>query len=218
MPNRSMIGAVTAAAVMAAATGALASDDAKYPDWKGIWTRARVPGAVGQPPHDPSKPPGRGQEAPLTPEYQAKFEANLADQANGGQGTSATFTCLPNGHAAHDDGLRADRIHHHAGHHLCADRPHRAQPPHLYRRPRLARGRSSRAGSDTPSANGSTRTATAATTRSRSRAAASRARAPTTPAACRCTRTTRASSRSASVSTRPTATSCTTRSPPSTTR
>jgi hypothetical protein len=97
MPNRSMIGAVTAAAVMAAATGALASDDAKYPDWKGIWTRARVPGAVGQPPHDPSKPPGRGQGAPLTPEYQAKFEANLADQANGGQGTSATFTCLPNG-------------------------------------------------------------------------------------------------------------------------
>jgi hypothetical protein len=97
MPNRSMIGAVTAAAVMAAATGALASDDAKYPDWRGIWTRARVPGAVGQPPHDPTKPPGRGQGAPLTPEYQAKFEANLADQANGGQGTSATFTCLPNG-------------------------------------------------------------------------------------------------------------------------
>ena len=31
------------------------------------------------------------------PEYQAKFEANLADQAKGGQGTSATFTCLPNG-------------------------------------------------------------------------------------------------------------------------
>jgi hypothetical protein len=83
--------------VMAAATGALASDDAKYPDWRGIWTRARVPGAVGQPPHDPTKPPGRGQGAPLTPEYQAKFEANLADQANGGQGTSATFTCLPNG-------------------------------------------------------------------------------------------------------------------------
>jgi hypothetical protein len=97
MPNRSMIGAVTAAAVMAAATGALASDDAKYPDWRGIWTRARVPGAVGQPPHDPTKPPGRSQGAPLTPEYQAKFEANLADQANGGQGTSATFTCLPNG-------------------------------------------------------------------------------------------------------------------------
>jgi hypothetical protein len=97
MPSASLIGAVTAAAMMVAATGALAFDDAKYPDWKGIWARARVPGAVGQPPHDPSRPFGRGQGAPLTPEYQAKFEANLADQANGGQGTSATFACLPNG-------------------------------------------------------------------------------------------------------------------------
>jgi len=92
-----MIGAVAAAAVMVVASGAQAFDDAKYPDWKGLWTRARVPGAVGQPPHDPSKPYGRGQGAPLTAEYQAKFEANLVDQAKGGQGTSATFTCLPNG-------------------------------------------------------------------------------------------------------------------------
>ena len=51
--------------------------------------------------------------------------------------------------------------------------------------------------------------------RSRSRPATSRARAPSTPAACRCTRTTRPSSRSASISTRPTRTCCTTRSPPS---
>ena len=97
MPRKSMIGAVTVAAVMVWATAALAFDDAKYPDWKGLWTRARVPGAVGQPPHDPAKPSGRGQGAPLTAEYQAKFEANLIDQAKGGQGTSATFTCLPNG-------------------------------------------------------------------------------------------------------------------------
>jgi hypothetical protein len=97
MPSRSIIGALTAVAAMVAASGALAFDDAKYPDWKGLWTRARVPGAVGQPPHDPSKPVGRGQGAPLTAEYQARFEANLVDQANGGQGTSATFACLPNG-------------------------------------------------------------------------------------------------------------------------
>jgi hypothetical protein len=97
MSPRSLIGAVTMAAVMVAASGALAFDDAKYPDLKGLWTRARVPGAVGQPPHDPSKPVGRGQQAPLTPEYQARFEANLVDQTNGGQGTSATFACLPNG-------------------------------------------------------------------------------------------------------------------------
>src|SRR5215470_10927024 len=88
--------AAVAASCVPIAT-ALAFDDARYPDWKGQWTRARVPGAVGQPPHDPSKPPGRGQQAPLTAEYQARFEANLADQATGGQGTSNTFVCLPNG-------------------------------------------------------------------------------------------------------------------------
>ena len=92
-----VIAAVAGAALIGAASSARAFDDAIYPDWKGLWTRARVPGAVGQPPHDPSKPSGRGQQAPLTPEYQARFEANLADQAKGGQGTSATFTCLPNG-------------------------------------------------------------------------------------------------------------------------
>jgi hypothetical protein len=74
-----------------------AQDATKYPDWKGQWTRARVPGAVGQPPHDPSKPYGRGQQAPLTAEYQANFEANLADQAAGGQGNDVTRVCLPNG-------------------------------------------------------------------------------------------------------------------------
>jgi hypothetical protein len=56
-----------------------------------------VPGAVGQPPHDPSKPAGRGQQAPLTAEYQAAFEANLAAQAAGGQGNDPTYVCIPNG-------------------------------------------------------------------------------------------------------------------------
>ncbi len=79
------------------ASAAQAFDDSKFPDWKGRWTRAPVPGAVGPPPHDPSKPPGRGQGAPLTPEYQAIFEANLADQAAGGQGYGPTYACLPNG-------------------------------------------------------------------------------------------------------------------------
>jgi hypothetical protein len=95
--SRAATAALAGVALIAAVSNARAFDDAIYPDWKGVWTRARVPGAVGQPPHDPSKPFGRGQQAPLTPEYQAKFEANLADQAKGGQGTSATFTCLPNG-------------------------------------------------------------------------------------------------------------------------
>ncbi len=97
-PARRAIAVIaTISALCASCHGAAAFDDAKYPDWKGQWTRARVPGAVGQPPHDPARPAGRGQEAPLTPEYQAKFEANLLDQAAGGQGTSATFNCMPNG-------------------------------------------------------------------------------------------------------------------------
>jgi len=98
MPGRcSMAAMAMTAALGATLGGASAFDDAKYPDWKGQWTRARVPGAIGQPPHDPSRPPGRGQQAPLTAEYQAKFEANLAEQAAGGQGTAETFVCLPNG-------------------------------------------------------------------------------------------------------------------------
>jgi hypothetical protein len=72
-------------------------DLGKYPDLKGQWRRAPVPGAVGQPPHDPSKPFGRGQQAPLTAEYQAIFEANLKDQAEGGRGNDVTRICLPNG-------------------------------------------------------------------------------------------------------------------------
>src|SRR5262249_8054695 len=41
---------------------------------------------------------GRGaQQPPLTPKYQAIWEANLADQAAGGQGTDPTFTCIPDG-------------------------------------------------------------------------------------------------------------------------
>jgi hypothetical protein len=87
----------TTVVAASAADGARDQGRNAYPDLKGQWTRARVPGAVGQPPHDPSKPVGRGQQAPLTPEYQARFEANLADQAAGGQGTSDTFVCLPNG-------------------------------------------------------------------------------------------------------------------------
>jgi hypothetical protein len=75
----------------------VALEDNSYPDWKGQWTRVPVPGYPGQPPHDPSRPPGRGQGAPLTAEYQAIFEANLAEQRLGGQGYGETSYCLPNG-------------------------------------------------------------------------------------------------------------------------
>src|SRR5882672_5410562 len=46
---------------------------------------------------DPSKPIGLPQQPPLTPEYQAVFEASLADQKLGGQGNNVRYTCMPSG-------------------------------------------------------------------------------------------------------------------------
>jgi hypothetical protein len=76
-------------------TGAPASalDEAKYPDWAGQWRRTEG----GPPRYDMSKPPGLAQQAPLTPEYQALFEASLADQAAGGQGFDNAYKCIPMG-------------------------------------------------------------------------------------------------------------------------
>ena len=74
-----------------------AFDAAIYPDLDGQWTRAIVPGVVGLPPFDPGKPPGRGQQAPLTPEYQAKFEAALAERAAKGVADVVATSCLAPG-------------------------------------------------------------------------------------------------------------------------
>jgi hypothetical protein len=49
-------------------------DETKYRDLRGQWTA--IGGSVK---YVPDKPRGLGQEAPLTPEYQAVFEANLKD-------------------------------------------------------------------------------------------------------------------------------------------
>jgi hypothetical protein len=80
-------------ALGASMSAAWAWDDSKYPDLKGQWVRGPGGGAR----YDTSKPPGRRQEAPLTPEYQAIYEANLADQAQGGQGIDPTYRCLSPG-------------------------------------------------------------------------------------------------------------------------
>ena len=95
MPARMLIAAVAVAAALA--TPAHAFDDGKYPNWQGQWSRAPIPGVRGNPSYDPARPRGRGEEAPLTAEYAARFEANLKDQQEGGQGTDATFSCLPPG-------------------------------------------------------------------------------------------------------------------------
>jgi hypothetical protein len=77
-------------ALGAATAPGFAHDEGKYPDLKGSWIRADRGQAT---PWDPSKPPGRGQQAPLTPEYQAMYDAALARQAAGINLTS----CLPPG-------------------------------------------------------------------------------------------------------------------------
>jgi hypothetical protein len=85
-----------------------AADRTKYPDWKGAWERYVPPVSVvsasglrtpgGQPSFDQTKPWGRGQEAPLTPEYQKILEDSIADQASGGQGNNFDRArCIPGG-------------------------------------------------------------------------------------------------------------------------
>lgn len=87
---------VTAATVILMLCGTItpdwAGDDEKYPDWKGQWVR---PGRGGT--FDPTKPGGRGQEPPLTPEYQAIWEANLAAASSGDQAYNPQAHCLPGG-------------------------------------------------------------------------------------------------------------------------
>ena len=83
---------ILATLIQAPPAGAQIFDLGKYPDLKGQW---RIVGGPMR--FDTSKPWGPGQQAPLTAEYQAIFEANLKDQAAGGQGTTPTYTCLSPG-------------------------------------------------------------------------------------------------------------------------
>jgi hypothetical protein len=64
----------------------------KYPAMAGQWARVGPLGA-----YDNTKPPARGQQAPYTPEYQAIFEANLAEVALGKSGEDPVFACIPEG-------------------------------------------------------------------------------------------------------------------------
>jgi hypothetical protein len=86
MSKRSSIGAYGLLALCASISGAAAVEDAKYPDLRGQWDRVGVPRWVQA-----------GQKAPLTPEYQKVYDANLADMAGGGQGNVPSWYCLPQG-------------------------------------------------------------------------------------------------------------------------
>jgi hypothetical protein len=96
MAFQGTIGAIAmAAALLMAVGGAQAFDESRYPDWSGQWRR--VPDG-GPPRYDPSKPNGRGQEAPLKEPYRLMHEASMADQLAGGQGLyRSSVRCVPMG-------------------------------------------------------------------------------------------------------------------------
>jgi hypothetical protein len=85
------VGLITA--MLGTISSARAFDESLYPDWSAQWRRIEG----GPPRYDMSKPPGLAQQAPLTPEYQALFEASMADQAAGGQGLDRGYRCIPAG-------------------------------------------------------------------------------------------------------------------------
>ena len=92
MHHREKIGAVALVLTLCATiSGARAWDDAKYPDFKGQWER------IGGGSFDTSKRPGRAQQPPLTAEYHAIWEANMKDEATGGQSYNTQVRCLPGG-------------------------------------------------------------------------------------------------------------------------
>jgi hypothetical protein len=82
---------VAVAALLCVSMAARAEEPNKYSAWEGMWGRGSPPGSW-----DPSKPPGPGQQAPLTPEYQAVYEANLA-KAKAGIAFDPKYTCGPVG-------------------------------------------------------------------------------------------------------------------------
>jgi len=93
MLARNAIGAVVlATALCLPLSGALSQDASKLPsNWEGQWGRmSRV--SIW----DDSKPPGLGQQAPLTPEYQKVLEANLKKQEQG-KDFDPKGNCVPPG-------------------------------------------------------------------------------------------------------------------------
>ena len=91
MPFNRSIAAMALLAAMTVASMPASGNDMKYPAWDSQW---RNPTANrGGNPWDPDKPMGRGQDAPLTPEYQAISEAGLKSLENGGQGNSRGTRC-----------------------------------------------------------------------------------------------------------------------------
>jgi hypothetical protein len=107
MANRGFVCTIATAALLISVLPVQAFDDARYPDLAGQWLRVSL-GMGGQITFDPTKSWGLGQQAPLTPEYQAILEASIADQANGGQGNwQSGSRCLPPGMPATMNGYNS---------------------------------------------------------------------------------------------------------------
>jgi hypothetical protein len=86
MRLRSSIGAIALAAALLTTARAQAFDESNYPDLSGQWNR------IG-----PNRWESAGQKAPLTPEYRAVYEANLARAATGRQSDLRSWACIPQG-------------------------------------------------------------------------------------------------------------------------
>lgn len=99
MKRKNTIAALAvSAALCLTGTAAKAFEDSQYPNLKGQWLRVVGPNETGgMIPFDPSKPPGRGEQAPLTAEYREIFEANQKELAAGVPPTWPGPTCLPPG-------------------------------------------------------------------------------------------------------------------------
>src|SRR5439155_14620770 len=100
MSYRSTFEVLAWATVLVLMVGGAEAQDKKYPNWKGEWNTVnpRMPGQQLR--FDPSKPYGKGQDAPLTEEYKKIYEANLVETAAGGQGlflehASCFPACMP---------------------------------------------------------------------------------------------------------------------------
>ena len=92
MQVRFWTSALALAGLLASPWATLAQDATRFPDWSGQWHRTYN----GPPRYDQTKPL-RKQEAPLKPEYQARFEASVRDQDQGGLGLDRGYSCLPPG-------------------------------------------------------------------------------------------------------------------------
>src|SRR5205814_1803774 len=70
MRFRASICILATAVLLTSVATVQAFDDAKYPDFSGLWRNVNFR-VGGQTAFDPTKPWGKGQQAPLTPEYEA---------------------------------------------------------------------------------------------------------------------------------------------------